>query len=372
MSDADLRRQILQSQRYIDERVLHPTTRMIYNNVDWEDPDRWARADFVPPEELARSEATGSRRANTDDCAMHGAIYLSALVDCYEVSGADEAVGQARRVFEGLTTVARVSERRGFIARGVHPADGSTHLLNSSVDQYTWYVYGLWRLYRSRLADEGQKAAVRQIMHEICDRIEQDGFDIRNTRGNPGWVSDIGVIRSDRSSRLLEVYLAGYDVTGNPHWLDIYREKVAENRHARLRSLVDAEGVLWPYTRRGALQADHAVLQTQVSLLPLFLLDTDIPVRACCLEALRLNALLMETRKNRGRIYQGWEGVTGLHVAVLAHGLSLVPSEHTPPLSDRAALLRERCRAVLAAAEPANEGAVALYWSAVRSGLFPA
>ena len=201
-----------------------------------------------------------------------------------------------------------------------------THLLNSSVDQYTYYVYGLWKYYHSSLSSEEQKEEIKEIINDICKCIEDYGFSIPATNGIPAPVSDIGVIRSDRSSRLLEVYLVGYDVTGNKHWLEIYSEKLRENGYARLHSILDPERIEYPYPPRDKInnstQATWAILQTQYSLVPLFELESDIAIKAAYLEAMRINARIVEGRSDIG--------AGGMHVILLAQGRSLIASVISP------------------------------------------
>jgi len=129
---------------------------------------------------------------------------------------------------------------------------------------------------------------MKEIINDICACIEKYGFSIPATNGIPAPVSDIGVIRSDRSSRLLEMYLVGYDVTGNEHWFEIYQEKLKENHYSRLYSILDPENIEYSYSPRDKInntaQATWAILQTQYSLVPLFELETDITIRASYLE----------------------------------------------------------------------------------------
>jgi hypothetical protein len=265
-----------------------------------------------------------------------------------------------------MKTLARVSPKKGFIARCVLPQDGVTHLLNSSVDQYTYYVYGLWRYYHSPLSGETEKREISEIINGICSCIEDAGFSIPATNGIPAPVSDIGVIRSDRSSRLLEVYLTGYDITGNEHWLEIYHEKVRENRHARLVSILDPEGIEYPYRPRdkirGNVQATWAILQTQYSLAPLFELETDITIRACYLEAMRLNARIAQRRPD--------PGTEGIQVMLLARNRSLVAPFVSPTDEQNAGSLRSKCMEILSDSGKSSISAAAAYWTAVKLGLF--
>jgi len=198
-----------------------------------------------------------------------------------------------------------VSERKGFNARGVLPAiHTKAPSLNSSVDQYTLYVYGFYKYYFSPLAGEEEKAHIRRILAEISEMIERDGT-ILATNGIPTWVSDIEAIRADRSSRMLEVYLVSHAVTGDPHWRDVYLEKVREAQHRRLRTILDPQLIRFQYMPRDLKYGpDHvgwaSLWQSQYSLVPLFELERDIPLKTAYLEAMRVHGQIAERYRGNG------------------------------------------------------------------------
>jgi hypothetical protein len=241
---------------------------------------------------------------NVSNCAIAGGLFLGQLVDIHAVTGNAGALEQARVVFDGLTRLASASERKGFIARCVLPGDPTrAHFNNSSVDQYTFYVYGLYKYFRSRMPSDADRERMRRIMDEICTAIERDNT-ILASNGEPAWVSDIEAIRADRSSRVLEVFLAGHAITGNPHWREVYLDAVRQAGSQRLRTLLDADIVRYTYAprdrKRGPDYADlNSMWQTQYSLVPLVELETDLALKAAYVEAMRLNASIAE-RYGRG------------------------------------------------------------------------
>jgi hypothetical protein len=110
--------------------------------------------------------------------SAHGE-YLAGLSDWYDVTKSPECVSQGRRMFKGAKTLYQAPPRKGFIVRGVHPPDGVSFPLNSSVDQYTWYAYGLWKYYHSELSSPAEKKDIKQIINDTCTLVKKDGFDIR-------------------------------------------------------------------------------------------------------------------------------------------------------------------------------------------------
>jgi hypothetical protein len=365
MDDRELQQQMLVSQNFIATRAIHPETKLIYGRIDLEDPEWWKNTVFPSPESIRNRFCNDSETPNVSNCAIAAGEFIAAVVDCYDVTGLSECVDQAETVFQGMKNLANASKIKGFIARCILPCDGVTHLLNSSVDQYTYYVYGLWKYYHSSLSNGKQKEEIKEIINAICQCIEEYGFSIPATNGIPAPVSDIGVIRSDRSSRLLEVYLVGYDIIGNKHWLETYNEKLKENGYARLHSILDPDKIECPYPPRDKInnstQATWAILQTQYSLVPLFEMEKDITIRAAYLEAMRINAKIVEGRSNIG--------AGGIHVILLAQNRSLVTPVISPWSEKYVELLKTQCLQILDNSSKSSIATVAAYWTAVKLGL---
>jgi len=293
LNDVELQKKMEGLHQHISRNFIHPELNIIYDCMaSPQEKDRWG---FLPTVEEVRAnqpDACGWK-TGMENCALSGGIYLAGMVYRYEVTGRPEHAADARRIYEGLRLLATVPKSKGFIARGLLP-DGKTYYINSSVDQYTLYVFGIWTYYHSSIATDREKTEIRSIMHEVCNRIERDGFTINTDQGTPALVCEIGVIRSDRSSRLLEIYLVGYDIIGNEHWLDIYREKTAENNYARVTSVTDPAQVSSPYGT--AQMAVFALLQNQASLIPLLELESSILLKAAYLEAIRTTAKVVSDR----------------------------------------------------------------------------
>jgi hypothetical protein len=138
VNDRHLQAKMLAAQRFILERAIHPQTHLVYGKIDLTDPRRWHNTVFPSSESIAHRFCDDSETPNVSNCAIAAGYYLGTLVDCYDITQMDEMIQHARTIFEGAKRLSEVSPRTGFIARGVLPCDGMTHLLNSSVDQYTY------------------------------------------------------------------------------------------------------------------------------------------------------------------------------------------------------------------------------------------
>jgi hypothetical protein len=345
------------------ERAVHPETHLIYGRIDLQDPDRWKKTIFPTPESIRSRFCDDREVPNVSNCAISNGIFLGQLAEIYDATKDEASIRQAALVFNGLRSLARASKRKGFVARCLLPGDPTkAHLLNSSVDQYTFYVYGLYKYYHSPMCAEEDKRDIRQIMTEICTMIEEDGT-ILASNGIPAPVSDIEAIRSDRSSRILEAYLVAWDVTGDQHWRDIYLEKVRESNYGRLHSLLDPDKVRRPYMPRDLQYPDDgqigAIWQTQYSLVPLVEIERDIALKATYLEAMRINARIVES-STRGH---------ALPIIMFAQNRSVIAGVANPTEKQYLEGVRARSKALFSKDLTSRE-AMEVYWSGVARGVF--
>lgn len=401
LDDAALQQRMEEVHGYIFSRLVHPDTKLLYDYIlPLSAKDRWAH--LPKADEIAKSQPNVSGwGAGMEDCALNGGIYLGSLIEAYEVTQSEQIANDTRTIYEGLRQLATIPERKGFIARAVAP-DGKSHFVNSSVDQYTMYVYGLWCYFHSTIATEEEKKEIEQIMNDICVRIEDDGFVLLDAKGRPALVSDIGVIRSDRASRLLEMFRVGYDITGNPLWLEIYEEQMRENRYARLEEITNPERIeTLPWKSK---QKTYGYLQNQVSILPLFELETNLTIKATYLEALRVTSRLAEERlapyhdydpafhleeyelgawrkdpKKGGRphnlqseLHFVRDPCEAMCIILMAEDKHLHTPIETPGIQHKRDWLREECRNLLSTFDydKMRTYAEIAYWRAIKLGLF--
>jgi hypothetical protein len=60
---------------------------------------------------------------------------------------------------------------KGFVARNVCPEDAKSTYINSSRDQVTHFVHGLWQYFHSPLPDEATKQQIRIILAGVAERM---------------------------------------------------------------------------------------------------------------------------------------------------------------------------------------------------------
>ncbi len=280
-NDYELQKKMEGLHEYIREHFYNPDLNIFYEYINpKEEIGRWSH--LPTKEEIAAAKPNPSGwRTGMEDGALNGSAYLAGMIYRYEVTGDPEHAEEVRKIFQGLVLLGTVSKEKGFIARSVLP-DGKSFYPASSVDQYTMYVFGMWLYYNSNIASDKEKALIRKMINDICTRIEKDGFKILSAKGEKVTYGNIGNTFTDRASRLLEVLQAGYYITGEEHWLNIYQEKLQEKSYRRLKN------TLLPSVLEKC--EAYTVLQNQVSLITLFELEKEIPIRSAYLCALNLNA----------------------------------------------------------------------------------
>ncbi len=173
------------------------------------------------------------------DVGYHSGILLFALCDAYQATGDEYFAQIAQRTYQGLIAMSKVSPVPGFVPRGPHPDDPSAYYKNSSVDQHTLYLCGLWRFYRSALSNEDQRREIAQIITAIARRIEGHDWSIRDEAGLVDAHAGGPLLRMQPSSisALLVIQAAAWDVTGDAYWQQQYERFSMENNGQRWQVL---------------------------------------------------------------------------------------------------------------------------------------
>lgn len=273
-------------------RFFDPSTNLIYD-VAFTDPSQF------PTDEEIRAERPNCAGWMTgmEDCCLTGGFVLDALLLAHRLTGEQAWAQKARCVFAGLASLATKSPTRGFVARGFAPG-GREVYPDSSVDQYTSFVYGVWRYARSDLAGEAERRAAARLLEGVAAFVEAHDDRIVRADGAPAIYGDTDAFLPDRACRLLEFYKAAADLSGDEHWQRRYREKAEEK--IRLR-LVCFDGP----DPRPADWNIHDIAQNQLAWRLLYELETDAAIRAACREAMAAQARCVRSRIGRWREHAG-------------------------------------------------------------------
>lgn len=159
-----------------------------------------------------------------EDLAYQNGMLIYALCDAEAATGEPLFAEMAQRAFRGLKRMSTISPVSGFIPRGPHPADGKTYYPDSSLDQHSLYVCGLWRFHNSRLSSPENKQWIEEMIVKVTRRLEKNhwSFLVEDDSRPSQAGGDMLPMRPAQAALLLAMLAVTHQVTGDSHWLDLY------------------------------------------------------------------------------------------------------------------------------------------------------
>lgn len=176
------------------------------------------------------------------DVAYHTGTFLFSAVEAYEGTGEQAFADLARRSLSGLFLMDQQSViSPGFVIRGPHPSDLTVYYRDSSIDQHTLYLAGLWRFYHSSLATTNDKSTIENIVAKVVNRIKANNWSIVTESGGPATAGGSQLSRTDptRVAALLSIAAMGYDITGSSLLRADYENFITEYGGQRLNTLAN-------------------------------------------------------------------------------------------------------------------------------------
>lgn len=211
-----------------------------------------------------------------EDGAILGGAMLSVICDRFAVTHEEALRAQAAQVFAGLHRCATVHGVRGFVARNVCREDARGVYINSSRDQVTHFVHGIWQYYRSPLADDATKQKIRILLADVAERMiafvtPENDFDFCRADGTrcPLGICRMWQVQPHEAARLPMIYAAAWDVTHNERYRAQWRKYAAD----AIAQSADP----------GEQKPAYALLQMQCSLELLHQLEPDPTLKATLL-----------------------------------------------------------------------------------------
>ena len=204
--------------QYIETVLFVPKMSLIYDYRSSLEPGKYF--DHLPtPEEIAqRLPNPCGWAAGMEDSVINGGVALDMYIDLGDAEW-------AAKIFAGLKRCATVAGVPGFVARSVSPIDGKSFFPESSRDQYTHFIYGLWRYFHSTIASAEAKAECARLLVEVARFFETYVTEENNwtlPRGDFGEprssVCKMAHVNAHEAARLPMAYAAAWDVTGDDHW----------------------------------------------------------------------------------------------------------------------------------------------------------
>jgi hypothetical protein len=224
-----------------------------------------------------------------EDCMISAGVMLSLVVDRYAVTKDKVLRQRALDVFEGIRLCVTVHGVPGFVARGVCAEDMKSIYPNSSRDQYTHAVHGLWQYFHSPLCSSETRKEIGALLSAVADRMtlnvtpehDYDSLRADGTRDTRG-ISRMWNVKGHEAARLPMIYAAAWDVTKKQEYYDLYR-KYLEPAVEQSFSVED-----W--------QPTYAWLQMQASLELLAALERDAELKQKIHQIMAMVALRCASR----------------------------------------------------------------------------
>ena len=266
ITDSMVNGKINEAWQLLWEKFFSEKTSMIYDYLPDQGKDRFR---FLPTPAEIKKRAPNPCGWGTgmEDSMINGGAVMSMLCDMYECTLNEELKRYASMIFKGMVSCAEVHGVKGFIARSICIADGKSVYPESSRDQYTHYVHGIWKFYNSPLSNDLQREKIKEIADNICLYSEkyvtrENDYYFNNLDGKHGVVSKMWQVEPHEVARLPMIYAAGWQITGKAHWHDMYRKYALKAAHESL-------GL------KGMSYLAYALLQMQASLELLYEVEKD-------------------------------------------------------------------------------------------------
>lgn len=217
--------------KQIREVLFHPETELIYDYATSRDPVH--RFDHLPaPEEVAADfpNPCGWSTGMEDSMLNAGSMLDVLRLEREDGDSPETAPAFACRLLHGIHRCATVHGHPGFVARSITPRDGKSCYSNSSRDQFTLAVYGVWRFLRAFPdAPSAEIQRARELLHSIacyCEHTVTAGheYDLGRLDGSRAIVSKMWQCGAHEVLRLPMIYAAAFEATGDGHWRDAARE----------------------------------------------------------------------------------------------------------------------------------------------------
>lgn len=272
-------------------RFYHPKTNQFYDFLGSYESGK--ELDYLPTAKEVQQQFPNVCGYGTgmEDCMISAGVMLSAVVDRYDWNQEPALKERAREILKGIQLAATVHGSPGFLARGVCPEDGKSTYVNTSRDQYTHVIYGLWYYYHSPLAGESEKKAIRELLQSFADRMirnctPENNYDFLCSDGERcrRGICKMWEVRGHEAARLPMFYAAAWDTlkTVDAKKADVYYQLYRKYLPEAIRQslALDEETIRrWVPT--------YAMLQMQCSLELLWTLEPDGELREQMFEAMK-------------------------------------------------------------------------------------
>lgn len=199
-------------------------------------------------------DTSSNRTVSSDNDGLWTALYVAAEAFRYRVTGEAEARDFARQGMQALIRLEEITGNPGFPARSIirkgediQPTDGEWHdtadglwrwKADTSSDEIAGH-YFVYPIYYDLVADEAEKAKLRQVITRITDHILDHDYQLVDLDGKRtlwGWWGPTAIWDDATETGLRALHLlahlrvASY-MTGNPRYQQAYDELITRHRY---------------------------------------------------------------------------------------------------------------------------------------------
>lgn len=242
---------------YIWKKLFCAETGLFYDRISPDD-DRFSHLPSV--EEIAKQFPNPSGwGTGMEECAINAGHVLEVLSLIHQLGNEDVAV-PAGDVLCGIRLCESVHGNNGFVVRGVSHRDGKSCYFNSSRDQITMAVGGMFDIFmRVPSLPEEQRALIKNMLGEIaryCRKVvtKENGYSYLRLDGGKAIVSELWNCDVHEMLRLPMVYAASAVINDEAEFRDETLKYMEEGM--RVSETFDETRYWW----------DFPLIQMQLSL----------------------------------------------------------------------------------------------------------
>ncbi len=204
---------------------------LIYDSISSDDYNQ--RFSHLPtPEEIRLSVPNPHGYATgMEDCMLNAGFAIELCIQRAksEPETFNECRDFAQALYRGMVNCATVHSKRGYVVRGYSPVDNCSCYIESSRDQFTLYVYGLWRFFNSEFVTDQQKEEIKGLLRDVADYAEScmndaSQFNLGRLDGQPGMHLKMIGIKSHEALRLPMFFAAAFDTGHAKRFEDLYNK----------------------------------------------------------------------------------------------------------------------------------------------------
>ena len=146
-SDTLIAEKVDNAWKIVWERFCHSSTMLFYDYIS--SYEKGKELSHLPTTKEIKEQYPNPCGYGTgmEDCMILSGTMLETIVDRYETTGETQMNEYASNLFKGIVSCSLIESCPGFVARGICVEDDKSFYINSSRDQYTHAVYGLWKYY---------------------------------------------------------------------------------------------------------------------------------------------------------------------------------------------------------------------------------